>query len=113
MTVAYGANKKGRALRPAFHCDLKSGGLGSRLGLLLRRERSRHLLHGVVTANLFNSREFPGHPVQRALIELALGIGLLRLVAGAVKVADHFRDRHEVAGVDLLLVLLRALQQER
>src|SRR5690606_31245033 len=79
----------GAALRALGEVDLdEAHGLGF-----------RHAVHGSDLAR---------HAVERGFIELAFGIGLLRLVVGAVEVAHHLGDRDQVAGVDLGVILLRA-----
>ena len=57
---------------------------------------------------LAHRRDLARHAVQRRLVELALGIGLLRLRVGTVEVAHDLGDRDEVAGVDLRLIFLGA-----
>src|SRR5690606_27165178 len=52
--------------------------------------------------------DLAGQPVERGLVELAFGIGLLALLVVAVQVAHHLGDREQLAGIDLLLVFLGA-----
>src|SRR5690606_14778057 len=47
--------------------------------------------------HLVDGGDFASETVESGLVELALGIGLLRLVLGTEEVADHFGDRDQVA----------------
>src|SRR5581483_1224788 len=75
------------------------GALGEHLG---------DALDGAALVQLLDRRDFAGHAIERRLVELALGVGLLRLALGPVEIADDLRDRNQIAGVDLGLVLLCA-----
>ena len=50
--------------------------------------------------------DFACHAIERGLVELPFGVGLLGLRIGAVKIAHHFGDRIQIAGVDLGLIFL-------
>lgn len=73
---------------------------------------SRRFVAGVFVDALHGSH-FARHAGEGGFIELALGVGLLRLTARAVKVADHFGDRNQVARVDLCFVFLCAAAPHR
>ncbi len=72
--------------------------LGQRGLDLLDRFGLREPLHG---------GDFTRQPVERRLVELALGIGLFRLRLRAEQIADDLGDGDDVAGIDLGLVFLR------
>ena len=63
-------------------------------------------LHGAALIELLHRRDLARHAIQRGLVELALGVGLLRLALRPVEVADHLGDCDQIARVDLGLVLL-------
>src|SRR5690606_30690280 len=54
-------------------------------------------LHGFGQGQLVARTDLAAHPVHGLLEQLALGIGLLRLVVRPVKVAHDFRNRDQVA----------------
>jgi hypothetical protein len=60
------------------------------------------------TRLLHRHRDFAGQALQRRFVKLTLGIALLALVVGAVQVAHHLGDGHQIARVDLLFIFLRA-----
>jgi hypothetical protein len=57
--------------------------------------------------NPLHGRDFAREPVDRRLVELPLGLGLLGLRLRPEKIAYHLGDRHDVAGIDLGFVFLR------
>src|SRR5690606_8988833 len=50
---------------------------------------------------------FAGHAVQSGFKQLALRVGLFRLVVSAVEIADNLGDQDQIARVDLGIVFLR------
>src|SRR5215510_16050433 len=70
-------------------------------------ERGLDLLDRLGLGDTLDGCDLAREPVQRRLVELTLGVGLLRLRLRAIEVAHDLGDRHDVAGVDLGLVFLR------
>src|SRR5690349_18235124 len=93
--------------------DCTTGGCGEPPDIAACRRSSARLQHlvqllrrrGLVGA--VDCGELGRQAVQRLLVDLPLGEGLVWLAGVAVQVAYHLRDRDRVAGVDLLLVFLR------
>src|SRR5262245_58392355 len=71
-------------------------------------ERGLDLLDRFGLGDALHRRDLAREAIERSLIELPLGIGLLRLRVRAEQVAHHLGDRDDVARIDLGLVLLRA-----
>src|ERR1043166_3648958 len=70
-------------------------------------ERRLDLLDGLGLGDAVDRGNLARQPIERGLVELAFAVGLLGLRLGAIKVAHHLGDCHDVAGVDLGLVFLR------
>src|SRR5215472_16402939 len=69
------------------------------------QEHGLDALHRRLLVDALDRRDLARHAGEGGFIQLSLGIGLLRLATRTMKVADHFRDRDKIAGVDLGLVL--------
>ena len=68
----------------------------------------RATLDGLGLGDVLDRRDFAREPIESGFVKLALAIGLLGLRIRTEQVADHFRDRDDVAGIDLRFVFLRA-----
>src|SRR5580704_6559457 len=91
-------------------CGRRKGFRSPTLTLLqLRLDR----LQSIDLVRLLHCGDLANHPVESGLVQLSLRIGLLGLRLGSVKVADHFGDRVDIAGVDLGFVLLSAPRPHR
>ena len=90
-------------IQAAFSCSGSASVSASSLGQVDLDQPDRFSLRHAV-----DGRDLTRHAVECCLIELALGIGLLRLVVGAEQVAHDFRDRDEIAGIDLGIIFLGA-----
>ena len=100
-------NAEAKKLQAASSCSVSSlSALAPRFGPLSRFDFDQ--ANGFGFRHAVDRRDFARHPVECGLIELAFGIGLLRLVLGAIEIAHDFRDRNQVAGVDLGVIFLRA-----
>src|SRR5579864_7978376 len=78
--------------------------------------RAQHLLKpagGGAFVDLLDGGELADEAIERRLIDLPLAVGLLGLADIAVEVAHDLGNRRRIAGVDFLLVFLRARSEER
>src|SRR5436190_20458309 len=82
------------------------GGDSTSLGAL--GEHLGDALDGTPLVELLDRGDLACHAVQRRLVQLALGVGLLGLALRPVEIAHHLSDGDEVTRVDFRLVLLRA-----
>ena len=71
-------------------------------------ERGLDFLDRLGLGNPLDRRNLARQPVERRFVELPLAVGLLGLGVGTEQVANHLGNRHDIAGIDLRLVFLRA-----
>src|SRR6202012_5204652 len=57
---------------------------------------------------VLNHRDFAGETIERRFIELAFAVGLFGLRLRTIEIANDFRDRDDIAGIDLCFVFLGA-----
>ena len=75
------AVRNGRLFQATWSLRLNCAG---RLGRFLLCQRLGQTGHCAVTVQIFNRCKFAGHTVQRAFIQLTLGLGLIGLVIATV-----------------------------
>src|SRR5215471_11520963 len=97
--------ESGRLLLDHLVVGLAVGGLRTAARAL--GEGGLDLLDRLGLGDALHRRNLARQAIERGLVKLALGIGLLRLGVRAVEVAHHFGDRDDIAGIDLGLVFLR------
>src|SRR5262249_57420019 len=105
--IAFGVKRCGSGRLVLHHLVLGLAfGLGTTAWPL--GERRLDLLDRLGLGDALHRRDFARQAVERGLVELTLGIGLLGLGLRAVEVAHHLGDRDDCAGIDLGLVFLGA-----
>src|SRR6201996_5986641 len=57
---------------------------------------------------VLNHRDFAREAIERRFIELAFAVGLFGLRFRTIEIAHDFRDRDDIAGIDLCFVFLGA-----
>ena len=62
---------------------------------------------GRVLIDFLDSSKFTGQTLQRRLLHLPLGIGLLGLIGTAMQVTHHLGNRYRVARLDFCFIFLR------
>src|SRR5262249_54567005 len=62
-------------------------------------ERGLDLLHGLGLGAALHRRDLARQTIERGLVELTLGVALLRLRIGAIEVAHDLGDRDDIARV--------------
>src|SRR5204862_6359824 len=69
-------------------------------------QRGFDAFDGILLIDPLDGSDFARHAGERGLIKLPLTVGLLRLTPGAMQIANNFRDRDQVPGIDLCFIFL-------